>query len=42
VAQLGARGGAVRYKHISTDGENVEKIEKRRVVAHEEAMLPPR
>jgi tricorn protease len=32
----------LRYKHISTDGESVEKIEKKRVVAHEEAMLPPR
>jgi hypothetical protein len=29
VAQLGARDGALRYKHISTDGESVEKIEKR-------------
>ena len=29
VAQLGARGGALRYKHKSTDRESVEKIEKR-------------
>jgi hypothetical protein len=32
VAQLGARDGALKYKHIYTYGESVEKIENNREV----------